>query len=105
MNKIIASVGLAALSAASVQAQYAPGLTPLENTKPWSLSASLRGFYDDNYLTLPKSFPSATGSGFAHPLASWGTEITPSVAVNHSVENTLMSASYVYDLKWYENRS
>jgi len=105
MNKIIASVGLVALSAASVQAQFAPGLTPLETTKPWSLSASLRGFYDDNYLTLPKSYPSATGIGEGHPLSSWGTEVTPSVAVNHSVENTLLTASYVYDLKWYENRS
>jgi hypothetical protein len=105
MKKIITSVGLAALSAASVQAQFAPGLTPLETSKPWSVSASLRGFYDDNYLTLPKSFPSATGVGEGHPISSWGTEITPSVAMNHSVENTLLSASYVYDLKWYENRS
>ena len=51
MKKIIASVGLVAAGAASVQAQYAPGLTSQEMTKPWSLSASLRGFYDDNYLT------------------------------------------------------
>jgi len=104
MNKIITSVGLAALSAATVQAQFAPGLTPLETSKPWSLSASFRGFYDDNYLTLPGTYPSLTG-GVAHPLASWGTDITPSVAVNHSVENTLLTASYVYDLRWYENRS
>jgi hypothetical protein len=103
MNKIIASVGLVALSAASVQAQFAPGLTPLETSKPWSLSASLRGFYDDNYLTLPKSYPTFTGVG--HPEASWGTEITPSIAVNHSAENTLVTASYVYDLRWYENHS
>jgi hypothetical protein len=105
MNKIIASVGFAALSAASVQAQFAPGLTPLETSKPWSLSASLRGFYDDNYLTLPKTYPSATGVGVGHPLASWGSEVSPAVAVNHSVENTFVTASYVYDLKWYENRS
>jgi hypothetical protein len=105
MNKIIASVGLAALSAATVQAQFAPGLSPLETSKPWSLSASLRGFYDDNYLTLPRSFPSATGVGQGHPLGSWGTEVSPSAAINHSVENTLVTASYVYDLKWYENRS
>jgi len=105
MNKIIASVGLAALSAATVQAQFAPGLTPLETSKPWSVSLSLRGFYDDNYLTLPKSYPSATGIGEGHPIASWGTEVSPSAALNHSVENTLVTASYVYDLKWYENRS
>jgi hypothetical protein len=105
MNKIVTSVGLAALSAASVQAQFAPGLTPLETSKLWSVSATLRGFYDDNYLTLPKNFPSATGVGQGHPLSSWGTEIAPSAALNHSVENTLVTASYVYDLKWYEHRS
>jgi hypothetical protein len=79
-----------------VQAQYAPGLTPLETTQPWSVAASLRGFYDDNYLTLPKS---------SDPVPSWGTEITPSAAINHSAENTLVSASYIYDLQWYENHS
>jgi hypothetical protein len=109
MNKIIASVGFAALGAASLQAQYAPGLTPLETSKPWSLSASLRGFYDDNYLTEPKSFVSGFNSSgapvYAHPEASWGTEVTPSAAFNHSAENTLISASYVYDLQWYENHS
>jgi len=105
MNKIVTSVGLAALSAASLQAQFAPGLTPLETSKPWSVSATLRGFYDDNYLTLPKNYPSATGVGEGHPLGSWGTEIAPAAAINHSVENTLLTASYVYDLKWYENRS
>lgn len=104
MNKVIASVGLAALSAASLQAQYAPGLTPLETSKAWSLAASLRGFYDDNYLTVPGSYPNGYG-GYAHPEASWGTEVTPSAAVNHSAENTLLSASYVYDLQWYANHS
>jgi len=104
MKKIIASVGLATLSVASAQAQSA-GLTPLEAAKPWSLSASLRGFYDDNYLTLPKSYPSATGDGYAHPIASWGTDISPSASINHQAENTLVTASYVYDLRWYENRS
>jgi hypothetical protein len=103
MNKVIASVGLAALSAATVQAQYAPNLSPLETSKPWSLSATLRGFYDDNYLTLPKNY---TVDGVTtHPLASWGTEVIPSAAINHSVEDTLLSASYLYDLRWNENHS
>lgn len=104
MNKILTTVGLAALGAASLQAQYAPGLTALEMSKAWSLSADLRGFYDDNYLTQPKSFPNGYG-GTSHPVASWGTEISPSVAFNHSGENTLMSASYIYDERWYENHS
>jgi hypothetical protein len=91
MKKFVASVGLVALGAAAAHAQYAPGLTPLETSKAWSLSADLRGFYDDNYLTLPK----------ADRISTWGTEVSPSVAVNHSVQDTLMSASYVYDLRWY----
>ncbi len=99
MNKILTTVGLTALGAASLQAQYTPGLTPLEMTKAWSLSADLRGFYDDNYLTLPKNSPFGSRQG------SWGTEVSPSVAVNHSVEDTLMSASYIYDLRWYATHS
>jgi len=91
MKKFVASVGLVAIGAAAAHAQYAPGLTPLETSKAWSLSADLRGFYDDNYLTVPKPFRVST----------WGTEVSPSAAVNHSVQDTLFSASYVYDLRWY----
>ncbi|HEV7928426.1 MAG TPA: hypothetical protein VGR14_23940, partial [Verrucomicrobiae bacterium] len=104
MNKVIASVGLAALSAASVQAQYAPNLTPLETSKPWSVSATLRGFYDDNYLTLPHDYVLPNGV-VAHPIGSWGTEIIPSAAFNHSIEDTLVSASYLYDLRWNAEHS
>jgi hypothetical protein len=109
MNKVIASVGLAALSAASVQAQYTPNLTPMETSKPWTVSATLRGFYDDNYLTLPKNYNAGVDASGAtiisHPRSSWGTEVIPSAAVNHSVEDTLMSASYLYDLRWNEDHS
>lgn len=91
MKKFVASAGLVALGAAAAHAQYAPGLTPLETTKAWSVSADLRGFYDDNYLTVPKQFRQST----------WGTEVSPSAAVNHSVQDTLMSASYIYDMRWY----
>jgi hypothetical protein len=91
MKKFVASVGLVAIGAAAAHAQYAPGLSPLETSKAWSLSADLRGFYDDNYLTAPKQFRQST----------WGTEVSPSAAINHSVPDTLISASYVYDLRWY----
>jgi hypothetical protein len=93
MKKFVASVGLVAIGAAAAHAQYAPGLSPLETSKAWSLSADLRGFYDDNFLTAPKQFRQST----------WGTEVSPSVAVNHSVQDTLMSASYIYDMRWYAN--
>jgi hypothetical protein len=109
MNKVIITVGLAALSAASIQAQDTSALTPSsQNTKDWSMAASLRGFFDDNYLTLPKSFPIVGPGGVVgtgHPLSSWGTEIIPSAAWNHTSEGTTASASYVYDFRWYENKS
>lgn len=93
------------MGAASIQAQYAPNLTPQEMAKPWSLSASLRGFYDDNYLTQPSTFPTGnppgTGPAYAHPLSSYGIEVSPSAAFNHSTEDTLISLSYLYDLKYY----
>jgi Putative beta-barrel porin 2 len=107
MNKVIATVGLAALSAASLQAQYAPDLTPLETTKPWSISATIRGFYDDNYLTLPKNYSITTPAGtvFTHPLSTWGVEVIPSATFYHSVEDTIVSATYVYDLRWNAEHS
>ena len=95
MNKIFASVGLVAVGAASVHAQYAPGLTPLETAKPWAISADLRGFYDDNYLTLSHD------AGTPSPRSSWGFEVSPSASFNHSTEDTLVSGSYVYDARYY----
>jgi hypothetical protein len=103
LNKIALAAGLVALGQALAQAQYIPGLTDLEMTKPWALSTDVRGFYDDNYLTAPRLFPSATG--YSHPPASWGTDIAPSAAIDHSAENTLISASYIFDARWYENHS
>ena len=93
------------MGAATMQAQYAPNLTPQEMAKPWSISASLRGFYDDNYLTQPSTFPTGnppgTGPAYGHPLSSYGIEVSPSAAFNHSTEDTLISLSYLYDLKYY----
>lgn len=91
MKRIFASIGLVAVGASSLHAQYAPELTEQERVKPISLSASLRGFYDDN-------FSAQVSSRAEH---SWGLEVSPSVSFNHSSEQTLVSASYVYDLKQY----
>jgi hypothetical protein len=51
MKKVIASAGLLALGAVGVhdaRADWAAG-----PDKPWSVSANLRGFYDDNINTQP----------------------------------------------------
>jgi len=94
MKKIITSAGLVALGAAGVQAAYAPGLTPLQTAKPWSVSATLRGFYDDNYTTSPEDTARD----------SYGFEISPSAAVNITRDQTYLGASYVYSMRYFDDR-
>src|SRR5208282_145116 len=104
MKRICLSAGLVALGAVAAHGQYAPGLSSMETTKPWSLSGTVRGFYDDNFLTLPKTIPGTVpGTFVTGARSSFGVEASPSVAYNHSVEDTLLSASYVYDIRWYQN--
>ena len=55
MKNIIASTGLVALGIASLQLNTETNADPNPNT-PWSISASLRGFYDDNITTLPDKY-------------------------------------------------
>jgi hypothetical protein len=108
MKRICVSAGLVALGAVAAQAQYAPGLSTTETTKPWALTATIRGFYDDNYLTLPKTIAVGTnpngstkyGSGARD---SFGSELSPSVSYNHSSPDTLLSATYTYDMRWYQD--
>ncbi|HEX7860116.1 MAG TPA: outer membrane beta-barrel protein [Verrucomicrobiae bacterium] len=95
MNKITATVGLVALGAASIQAQnLAPAAGSQEATKPWSISATLRGFYDDNYLTAP-SHAERDSLGF---------EISPSASLNLIRDQTALGLNYVYSGRWYEDR-
>jgi opacity protein-like surface antigen len=94
MKKIIASAGLVAVSAAGLQAA-APGLSPMEASKPWSISATLRGFYDDNYTSVHKSVEDD----------SFGIEVRPAIGLNFPFEQSFVGVGYVYSLKWYEGRS
>ena len=96
MKKMIASAGWVALGTAALHAAYVPGLTSMETSKPWSVSASLRGFYDDNYAALPASSPGKK--------SSFGMEIRPSVGLNVPLERTLIEADYTYSLKNYWDR-
>src|SRR6266852_561988 len=102
MKRLIASAGLVAVGATGLQAAYAPGLTPMETSKTWSVAASLRGFYDDNYNTAPSHpsnplIPNAKGS--------FGAEISPQFALNIPGDQTYVGASYVYTLRYYEARA
>src|SRR5207248_3712688 len=92
----IASAGLATVGAVGLQGAYAPGLSTMDTSKPWSVAATLRGFYDDNYNNAPSSSPAKKGSG--------GFEISPSARLNFPMEQTYVGVSYLYSLKYYFDR-
>ena len=89
MNKIVASVGLAALGASRIQAVYAQNSAP--PPKSWSVQASLRGFYDDNI-----------NSTHSDRQSSMGFEVSPGVGLNLKSDQTSFIMGYVYTFKWYD---
>lgn len=93
MNRIIASVGLVALGAASVQAQSSIMPPP---AKWWNVAATVRGFYDDNINTVPNS------SGDKHH--AWGYELSPKVGVALGNDQTTFTAEYRYSFLYYDHQ-
>ena len=93
MKKFVASVGLVAVGASGLQAALLPGLTA-ESGKPFTLSGTLRGFYDSNPNTLPNS---------ANPQGSFGFEISPAIEFLFPMEQTTLSFGFIYDYKWYQH--
>lgn len=91
MNKFFVSVGLAAAGTASVQIPSAHG-QDLQDQRLWSVSASLRGFYDDNYDTL------TTKKG------SLGFEVSPTLNFSIPMQQTEFGMRYTYALYYYEDR-
>ena len=98
MKKIVASVGLVAVGATGLQADLLPALTT-ESGKPWTVSATLRGFYDDNINTIPdnQTLPPGSSRGSA------GFEVSPAVQFSFPMEQTTLSFGAVYSLKYYDN--
>lgn len=101
MKRIITSAGLVALGAANLQAQNsaATHLSAVQTSKPWSVAASLRGFYDDNYVTRPSN--SKTGLS---KRSSFGFELNPSAGFNWVLPQTYVGLSYSYGMRYYEDR-
>jgi predicted porin len=101
MKKIVASVGMVALGASGIQTASAQdALQSSAPTKPWSVSASLRGFYDDNTGTVPNDAQLAPGQ---HK-ASFGYEVSPTAALAWSAETTTINLGMLYSFQWYENK-
>ena len=99
MKKIVASVGLAALGASTIQPASAQALSNPDATKPWTVSATLRGFYDDNVGTVPNSATLPPGEH----RSTAGFQIVPAAALNWSLEATKIYVDLIYSLKYYEN--
>ncbi|HEV8542677.1 MAG TPA: outer membrane beta-barrel protein [Verrucomicrobiae bacterium] len=95
MNKITTTAGIVALGAASLHAAVdAPLAGSQQATKPWSISATLRGFYDDNYATAPDALKRD----------SFGFEVSPSASVNIIRDQTAFGLNYVYSYRYYQDR-
>lgn len=99
MKRIVASVGLVAVGVTGLQADVFPGLTA-ESGKPWTASATLRGFYDDNINTFPNSQSMPAG----YSRGSYGFELSPAIEFLFPWEQTTLSFGYIYSLKYYENK-
>jgi hypothetical protein len=93
MKHVFTSAGLLALGAVALHG-YDPEMTRQVGGRPWTVAATVRGFYDDNVNTSPKRFEQD----------SFGLEVSPSVHVNLPFEQTFVSLGYIYSLKWYQDR-
>ncbi len=102
MKKIVASVGMVALGASGIQIASAQTSlpAPTDTSKPWNISATLRGFYDDNVGTIPNS--QALPAGMHRD--SYGFEVSPSAALNWTMEQTTINLGVLYSLQYYENK-
>jgi hypothetical protein len=94
MKKFFVSVGLIAAGTASLHAAYAPDWNS-KSASMWSVSGTLRGFYDDNYETAPN------GAG---KTGSLGFEVSPQVALNVPLQQTELGIRYIYGLYYYQER-
>lgn len=94
MKKLFVSIGLVAAGTAGLQAAYAPDMsTPMTASKAWTLSGTLRGFYDSNYQT------SSDAKG------SFGFEVSPQVGVNVALQQTELGARYTFGAYFYQERN
>lgn len=99
MKKIVASVGLVAIGASGIQTASAQALGAPDASKPWSVSATLRGFYDDNVGTVPnnQSLPPGVSRD------ALGFEVSPSAALAWSVDQTTVTLGAMYSFKHYDH--
>jgi len=95
MKKFFVSMGLAAAGTASLQAAYAPDLGPMSASKIWNISATLRGFYDDNY---------DTANNYFNPRGSYGVQVSPQLMLAVPLQQTELGLRDTYTMTYYQER-
>jgi hypothetical protein len=100
MKKIVASVGLVAIGASGIQSASAQAIGAPDASKPWSISATLRGFYDDNPSTVANNVDLPAGQH----RDSFGYEVSPSAALSWSVDQTTITLGALYSFMHYDRK-
>ena len=95
MKKFFVSMGLAVAGTVSLHATYAPDLGPMSASKIWNVSATLRGFYDDNYDTANSSL---------NPRGSYGFEVSPQIMLAVPLQQTELWLRNTYAMTYYQER-
>ena len=71
------------------------GVQAADAGKVWEVTASLRGFYDDNYTTSPEAIAEE----------SWGIEVSPGINLTIGEGTDLeFNAGYAFGMRYYEDR-
>ncbi len=94
MKNILTSAGMAAAAVVGFQTTCAAQTITVDDSKWWQVSAALRGFYDDNYVTAPHDLEEK----------SYGVEVRPGVVVGHQGEQHLIRLEAIYSARWFEDR-
>lgn len=94
MNKIVTSVGLLAVGVSALHAAESSTLNPLQQTKPWSIQATLNGFYDDNVGTAP------VNNQFG--VETTGFDVTPEIKFGLPGEQTSFNVGYSLTARYYD---
>ncbi|MEI2723435.1 MAG: hypothetical protein V9H26_07790 [Verrucomicrobiota bacterium] len=93
MKTFAASVGLIALGTSVLSAVESKVLNSEQSSKPWSVSASLRGFYDSNINSSPDGSEQESA----------GVQISPSINYGIAGEQTSVNLGYYLSANWYDN--
>jgi len=95
MKKLLKSASLITAGAAITTVAFAAE----GGSKVYTLTAGLRGFYDDNIFTRNKATSPVGGVEDA-----FGFEITPGIRFNIPLEQTTISLGYTYGLRYFQDR-